>query len=110
MRRELIYPHRSVRSLRLNAGRLFIALITALFSTAVVYRMSDRLLGVHNRISTWLLTLFEVPLTGSQQVEIFTPIGSADATVTQVFRFADQPVRIVVLFICAVLALLIVHR
>jgi len=72
--------------------------------------MSDRLLFAHNRISSWVLAACEVPVTGSQTVEIFTPIGSSEAVMTEVFRFSEAPVRIGILFICSVIALLIVHR
>src|SRR5258706_251917 len=110
MRREVIYPHRSVRSLHLSAGRLLTVLAAALASTAIVYRTSDSLLVVHNRISSWFLTICDVPLAGSQSVEVFAPIGSTEATMTEVFRFADQPARIAILFVCSVLGLLMVHR
>jgi len=91
-------------------GRLLTAFATALAATGLVYFLSERLLAFHYRLSIWMLDICRIPITGSQSVEVFAPIGSAPAAMTRVFHSTDEPVRIAILFVCAMLGLLIIHR
>ncbi|MCU1334687.1 MAG: hypothetical protein JWO19_268 [Bryobacterales bacterium] len=110
MRRTAIYPHRSIRSLPLNTGRLLAALGFAIALTALVYWARAPLLARHNQISAALLRLCNIPLEGSTQVDVFEPIGSAEVVTTTAFRLDRQPIRVAILFVSAVVALLAVYR
>ncbi|MEP6963778.1 MAG: hypothetical protein ABI995_17000, partial [Acidobacteriota bacterium] len=110
MRRNQIYPHRSVRSLPLNATRLVVALLCALTLTAATYWFRADLLNLHNQISATVLRLCAVPLNGVAQVEVFEPIGSAEVVTTPVFQFPQQPVRVWIMLATALLALGMAYR
>jgi hypothetical protein len=110
MRRTSIYPHRSVRSLPLNGTRIGAALVLSLVLTGAAFWFRAPLLARHNQISAALLRLCDVPLEGSTQVDVFEPIGSAEVVTTPVFRLHEQPVRVAILFVSAVLILLALYR
>lgn len=110
MRRDTIYPHRSVRSIHLSPARLFTALIVAVGLTSCIYATHQRLLLGHNRISTTLLEFFGIPLAGVSNINIFATLGSAEMTVPNTFHLKDDPFRIYVLFVCSMLGLLAIHR
>lgn len=110
MRRNSIYPHRSVRSLPLNGARLGAAVMLAVLLTAATYWYRGALLAAHDQISAALLRLCDIPLDGSTQVDLFGPIGSAAVVTTPVFHLSGQPARVAVLFVGGVLALLAVYR
>jgi len=79
MRRESIYPHRSVRSFPITRTRLWVALGTALLLSSVVAYLGPSLLGAHNRLSWWVLKVTGIPSHGTRGVEIFPFLGSVTA-------------------------------
>jgi hypothetical protein len=85
------------------------ALVLSLVLTAAAFWFRAPLLARHNQISTVLLRLCDVPLEGSTQVDVFAPIGSAEVVTTSVFHLNQQPVRVAILFVSAVLVLLAVY-
>jgi hypothetical protein len=110
MRRKLIYPHRSVRSMPLTTLRISVAIITALALTIAVYWYRAGLLDLHNRITAGTLTVAGIPFTNSQFVETFEPIGTAQVVTTSVFSPVQQPIRLVLLFALVVASLFAVYR
>jgi hypothetical protein len=110
VRRNSIYPHRSIRSLPLNGTRVGAAILLSVALTATAYRFRAPVLAEHNQISAALLRLCSIPVEGSAQVELFAPVGSSEVVTTPVFHLSTQPVRIAVLFAGGVLALLAVYR
>src|SRR5271157_2672631 len=50
MRRDVIYPHRSIRSLDLTPERILAAIVLALALSIVLYGARGQLLFEHNRI------------------------------------------------------------
>ena len=85
------------------------ALVLSLALTVAAFWFRAPLLAWHNQISTALLRLCNVPLEGSTQVDVFEPIGSAEVVTTPVFQLHQQPVRVAVLFVGAVLVLLALY-
>lgn len=67
------------------------------------------LLARHNQISAALLRACDIPTEGSTQVDLFDPIGSAEVVTITVFRLPQQPVRVAILFVGAVLVLMGVY-
>jgi len=110
MRRKLIYPHRSVRSIPFTAGRVTVAVLIAMALTTGIYWFRAVLLEEHNRITAALLDVSGIPADGSERVDIFKPIGSADVITTPVFSPNQQLPRVTVLFAGVFLALIVVHR
>lgn len=81
----------------------------SLVLTVATFWFRAPLLAWHNHLSTALLRLCDIPLGDSAQVEVFAPIGSAEVATTSVFRLRQQPLRVAILFVGAVLALLAVY-
>jgi hypothetical protein len=110
MRRDAIYPHRSVRFLHLTAVRLLTALAFAVALTGGMYAERNRILVEHTRISNQLLRLCGIPLTGVTTVDVFGKMAASEITITSVFHYRNDPKRVAVLFISSVIVLLAVHR
>jgi len=110
MRRKLIYPHRSVRSIPLTGVRAGVAVLVALALTAGIYWFRAVLLEEHNRIASALLDISGIPSSGSERVDIFEPIGSAEVVTTSVFSPNQQPILVASLFAVVFIALFLVHR
>ena len=64
LRRPFIYPHRSVRSIRLTPGRIFLAAVTAIVLTVLVATQQGWLVTEHNQITRAIVELAGVPVTG----------------------------------------------
>ena len=77
--------------------------------TAAAFWFRAPLLAWHNQISAAVLRLCDVPLDGSTQVVVFEPIGSAEVVTTPVFHLNQQPARVAILFVSAVLVLLVLY-
>src|SRR5574340_113061 len=86
MRRLFVYPHRSVRGIRISFSRYIFALLTAIVLTVAVVALSDSLLVQHNRLGVMLLNFSGIPLTGTQSVELFSNFGSAPVPLVAVDR------------------------
>ena len=110
MRRATIYPHRSVRSIHLTGVRILMALVVAVGLMTSMYVIRQRLLLEHNRISTTVLEFFGVPLVKVTNINIFAPLGAAEAAVPDGFHLKNDPWRVYILFVCSTLGLLVIHR
>jgi len=110
MRRDVIYPHRSIRSLDLTPERILAAIVLALALSIVLYGARGQLLFEHNRIASRLLEFSGIPLTGAAKLSVFPPIGTTEVAVTDILHFKSHPLRIAVLFVSSVIGLLVVHR
>lgn len=110
MRRDTIYPHRSIRSLELTPERILAAILLAVVLTFAMYVGRDRLFVEHNRIAATLLDLSGIPISGTAKIDIFPVVGSADGAVTEIFHYQTSPRRVAILLISSIVALLIVHR
>ena len=74
-----------------------------------VYWYRAPLLARHNQISAALLRICDIPLDGSTQIDIFEEIGPAEVVTTTVFHLPQQPVRVAILFVGAVVVLMGVY-
>jgi hypothetical protein len=110
MRRDIIYPHRSVRSIHLSPERILSAILLAMLLTFAMYAGRDRLFIEHNRITSALLDLSGIPASGTVKIDIFPVVGSTEVTATEIFHYRSSPLRVAILFASSVLPLLIVHR
>lgn len=110
MRRPFIYPHRSIRSVRVTPGRIFLAVVTAIVLTVLVATQQGRLMIEHNRISQAVIELAGVPITGSEMTPIFPVFDPAPAAIVTAARLDGKPFQLLILFAIAMLVLLQVHR
>lgn len=110
VRREVIYLHRSFRSAPIDLGRLAAALGTAAVGSVLVAAIRAPLLDAHGEICRFLLELARIPISGVERLEVFPGFGPAAAPVTPVLQYEPNPVRAMVMFTLAVLALLGIHR
>src|SRR5262249_51143590 len=110
MRRNAIYPHRSIRSIHLTPARILAAIALAAVLTAIVYVWRDRLLFEHNRIASSIAEWSGITVSESTKVEVFPVVGSADVGVSDIFHYKNEPRRVAILFVAAALLLLAVHR
>jgi len=110
LRRPFIYPHRSIRSVRLTGGRVFLAAVTAIVLTVIVATQQGVLVNVHNRICQTLVELAGVPVDGVSTVDLFAPLQPAPAISVTASRLDGHPIRLLILFAAGMLMLLQVHR
>src|ERR1700693_229750 len=71
MRRPFIYPHRSIRSIRVPPGRIFLAAVTAILLTVLVATEQGRLVGEHNRLTRAMVELAGVAVMGIEMTSVF---------------------------------------
>ena len=110
MRRPFIYPHRSIRSIRLTGGRIFLAVVTAVVLTVLVATQQEWLVTQHHRLSEALVELAGITVTGQTSVDLFPGLRPAPATIVSATRLDGDPVRLLVFFVVAMLVLLQIHR
>src|SRR5579864_7130268 len=110
MRRSFIYPHRSIRSVRLTPGRIFLAAVTAILLTIVVATQQGRLVNAHNRLSQAIVELAGVPVVGVETAPLFPGLQPAPAMVVTASRLDSDRFRLLILFGVGMLVLLQIHR
>lgn len=110
MRRAFIYPHRSIRSVRLTPGRIFLAAVTAVILTVLVATQQGWLMAEHNRLSQAIVELAGVPVVGVEMAPLFPGLQPAPAAVVTSDRLDGDPVRLLILFAVGMLVLLQIHR
>ena len=110
MRRDNIYPHRSIRSIELSPERILSAVLVAVVLTFAMYAVRERLFVAHNWIAATLLELSGIPTSGTAKIDIFPLLGSTDVAFTDIFHYQASPLRVAILLIASILSLLIVHR
>jgi hypothetical protein len=110
MRRPFIYPHRSIRSVRITPGRIFLAAVTAIVLTVVVATQQGRLVAEHNRLSRVMVELAGVPVVGVEMAPLFPWLPAAPAVVVSSSRLDGSPFQLLILFSVGMLILLQVHR
>jgi hypothetical protein len=110
MRRESIYPHRSVRSFPITRMRLWIALGTALIESTAVASFGPVLLAYHNHIAWWVLKVTHIPSADEGGVEVFSFLGRVTAPAIPLPPPGVNPLRTSVFFVLCLAGLLVVHR
>ncbi len=110
MRREYIYPHRSVRSFPISARRVCAALSLAFVLSVAVFYFGTRLLDVHNRIARFILKYTGIPAAGARTIEIFPGLGPVDVPDVPQPMDRASPVRNGILLAAALSALIFAHR
>ncbi len=110
MRREHIYPHRSVRNFAISQARISIALGFAFLLNFATAYFGSFLLTIHSQISKSILTFIDIPIKGSRIVEIFSflsPLAVPNIPFPHPQAF---PLRTSLLFILSILVLILIHR
>lgn len=110
MRREFIYPHRSVRSFPISPWRVCAALSMACVLSAAVFYSGTRLLDAHNRISWFILKYTSVPTAGERTIEVFPGLGPVTVKDVPLKADRESPLRTGILFAAALSALIFSHR
>lgn len=110
LRRPFIYPHRSVRSIRLTPGRIFLAAVTAIVLTVLVATQQGWLVNQHGRLTRAMVELAGVPITGVQMAPLFPGLQAAPALVVPASRLDGNPFQLLIMFAVGMLALLQLHR
>ena len=110
MRRPFVYPHRSIRSIRLTGGRIFLAVVTAVVLTVLIATQQGWLVTEHNRMAQALIELAGVPVTAQTTVDLFPGLQPAPASVVPAIRLDGDPIRLLVFFTVGMLVLLQIHR
>jgi hypothetical protein len=110
MRRPFIYPHRSIRSIRVTPGRIFLAAVTAILLTVLIATQQGRLVDEHNRLTRTMVELAGVPVVGVEQAPLFPGLQAAPAVVVVASRLDGKPFELLILFAVGMLVLLQIHR
>ncbi len=110
MRREYIYPHRSVRCFPISAQRVCAALGLALVLSVAIFHFGTGLLGAHNRISQFVLKYTNIPTMGVRPIEIFPGLGPVDVPDVPQPMDRANPLRNGIFFAAALAALIFAHR
>jgi hypothetical protein len=93
MRRVFIYPHRSVRGIRIAPLKGVLAVVTAAVLTLAMAVSMEPLLAAHNRLSLSLLNLAGIPILGTSQADLFSPLPPAPVVLVAAAGFqARSPV------------------
>jgi len=110
MRRDFIYPHRSVRFFRVTVAKLASAVLTAAILCGSVAAYNAEFFTWHNRLCVRLLEWTGVPVTGEQTIELFKGLSTAAVPAVPVIRFESAPWRFVLLAVASLLALWVIHH
>lgn len=110
MRREFIYPHRSVRAFPVSRRRLYIAIGMAVVISAAVLYFHASLLDFHDGLSSFLLNKTGIPSTGARSVGIFPHLGPVSVPVIPFPPHRANPLRTVTVFAVALFALFLIYR
>lgn len=110
MRREYIYPHRSVRAFPVSRLRAAAAIVLAASLTAGVARFAGPLLDLHHRITSLTIKIAGIPAGETTAVRVFSYPGAVPAVSVPIPRHGDNPWRAPVLFFATLAALALVHR
>src|SRR5215469_15395232 len=109
-RRGFIYPHRSVRAMRVSPSRSIVALLTVALLTAIIIALAHPLLNLHNQLCLAILQVSGIPISGVLPVQLFAGIAGAPVPVIAVPELSRHPIELWVMVTGAVLVLLEVHR
>ncbi len=109
-RRVFIYPHRSVRFLRIATPRILLAVLTAGAILAFLVINNAELLAAHQRICQVLLEFMGIPLTGVLNVDLFPGLAQAPVADAPVMMLEQAPGRFAILFGAAVTILTVVFQ
>ncbi len=110
MRRESIYPHRSVRSLPMSKSRLGASLMLAVLVSGAVLNLGNGLLTCHGRFVEFLLKHTRIPVEGTRVIGIFPHLGPVRIPDIPFPPPRGNPVRTILLLAASVAGLIIVHR
>jgi hypothetical protein len=110
MRREFIYPHRSVRSFPITRLRFFLALVMALLLTFLICYFSSSLLEVHSQLSGFILKHSGIPITSVQAISLFPVFGLTNAANISIPNQSTIYLRSVCIFSGLIIVMLLIHR
>ncbi len=101
MRREFIYQHRSVRSFPISRKRAWVAFALAVVISSAVAYWGPLLIGVHDRLSWWVLQTTGIPATGARALDVFPFLGQISAPIIPFESSLAHPFRtFVILAVC----------
>src|SRR5580704_2917089 len=106
MRRPFIYPHRSIRSIRITRGRIFLAAVTAILLTVLVATGQNKLVAGHNWLTRAMVELAGVPVEGVAMTPLFPGLEPAPTVVVTASRLDGSPFELLILFAIGILVLL----
>ena len=110
MRREFIYPHRSVRFLPVSRVRTFTAFGMAILLSSAVLYFGPSLIGAHGQLSGFILTQTHIPSAGAGTAVVFFGLESVTAPKIPFPHNRAHPVRTALFFAAAVVVLTVLHR
>ena len=110
MRREFIYPHRSVRSFPVSPWRVSAALGMAFVLSAAVYYSGTWLLETHDRISWFILKYTGIPTAEDRTIGIFPDFGPVHIKDVPHPDDLARPLHTGIVFALALSVLILSHR
>jgi hypothetical protein len=110
MRREFIYPHRSVRFLPVSRVRMIIAFGMAILLSGAVLYFGASLIGAHEQLSGFILRQTQIPSAGMATAAIFPRLGSITVPNIPFPNNRANPLRTALFFAATVIVLTVIHR
>ena len=110
MRREFIYPHRSVRTFPISGKRVYVALAIAALVCAAVLFFSSAILDFHSRLVQSILSLCNLPVSGSRYIEIFSFLKPVTASIIAIPQYQGNFWRFIVPLSITVAMLILIYR
>jgi hypothetical protein len=110
MRREFIYPHRSVRAFPASRKRLYAVIGIAAAACLVIVCSGSSLLDAHARLAGFLMNLSGIPSTGFHTVAVFPFLRPVTTAIIPIPQHQENPYRLVWLFVVSFSALILIHR
>jgi hypothetical protein len=110
MRREYIYPHRSVRSFPLSWVRLSAALAVAALLSGAVFYSGTWLLTLHSRITVFILEQTGIPIDSPASIEVFPHFGLTTGVAVPFAEPRSRPWYTAVIFAACLGVMVVVHR
>ena len=110
IRREYIYPHRSVRCFPISGARLFAAFGIALLMSVTIFYFGSVLLAAHGELSGFILRHTAIGTVGERMVEVFPHLGTAIARDIPFPHPGSSPLRTGLLLVASVFVLAVIHR
>jgi hypothetical protein len=109
MRRLFIYPHRSVRAIRITPLKTVMAVVTAAALTWAIAHSMEPLLAAHNRLCVSLLHLGGIPILGVSPADLFSPLPQTPVLLLAAASFQARSLVFWVLFAVALVTMAVLH-
>lgn len=110
MRREFIYPHRSVRIFPVSRGRVCTVLGIAVIICSCVFLFSSPLLDFHSQLSGFLLKFCGIPVSGLQSINVFSFLSPVEAHSISIPHYQENPWRFAVIFFISFAVMVWIYR